>query len=60
MADEHVLFVWTPTGYRLESREGQAPAAGEEVELDGRRQLVVKVGPSPLPGDGRPCAFLSG
>jgi hypothetical protein len=60
MADEHVLFVWTPTGYRLESRAGEAPAVGEEIELDGKRAHVVKVGASPLPGDGRPCAFLSG
>jgi hypothetical protein len=37
-----------------------APAAGEEVEENGTRLQVLKVGASPLPGDPRPCAFLQG
>ena len=57
---KHLLFVWTPTGYRLEEREGAPPAIGEQVELDGRRERVSKIGPSPLPGDRRPCAYLQG
>jgi hypothetical protein len=58
---KYLLFVWRPTGYVLEERDGEAPAPGEEVEVSGgQRQHVTKVGPSPLPGDPRPCAFLVG
>ena len=57
----YLLFVWSPGGYRLEEREGQPPAPGSEVDVgDGRREYVTKVAPSPLPGDPRPCAYLSG
>jgi hypothetical protein len=56
----HLLFIWTPTGYRLQEREGRPPAVGEMVELgELGRQEVQKVGSSPLPGDSRPCAFLT-
>ncbi len=60
MADgKHLLFVWRPTGYVLEERDGEPPAVGAVVELDGdERQKVSKIGPSPLPGDQRPCAYL--
>jgi len=55
----HLLFVWKPSGYQLVERQGEAPSVGEEVELDdGGRQRVGKIGPSPLPGDARPCAYL--
>jgi hypothetical protein len=60
VADTHLLFVWTPAGYELREREGEPPAAGEEVEENGTRLQVLKVGASPLPGDPRPCAFLQG
>jgi hypothetical protein len=55
---KYLLFVWKPSGYALEERDGEPPAIGAEVELDGDRQRVSKVGPSPLPGDPRPCAYL--
>ena len=56
----YLLFIWTPTGYRLEERTGDPPAVGTMVELgELGRQEVQKVGPSPLPGDARPCAFLT-
>jgi hypothetical protein len=56
----YLLFIWTPTGYRLEEREGQPPAIGTMVELgELGSQEVQKVGSSPLPGDPRPCAFLT-
>ncbi len=59
MADGHLLFVWKPTGYVLEERDGELPLVGSEVELDGdERQKVSKIGPSPLPGDSRRCAYL--
>ena len=54
----HLVFVWKPTGYELREREGELPAVGSRVELDIGAQTVVKVGPSPLPGDARPCAYL--
>jgi hypothetical protein len=59
MADKHLLFVPGHTGYELTEREGEAPRAGEELELDGNGAfVVVKVGPSPLPQDDRACAYL--
>jgi hypothetical protein len=55
----HVLMWWSPSGYRLEEREGDAPAVGERVDGDGDGgQVVQKVGSSPLPDDARPCAYL--
>jgi hypothetical protein len=59
-SETHILFVWAPTGYRLVEREGPPPEVGSEVEIDGRSERVTKVGASPLPGDGRPCAYLIG
>ena len=59
-ATGYLLFIWSPAGYRLEEREGQPPAVGTLVDLgELGRQEVQKVGPSPLPGDARPCAFLT-
>ena len=61
MSETHLLFVWRPSGYILEEREGEPPAVGSEVELaDGGRERVSKIGPSPLPGDARRCAYLQG
>jgi hypothetical protein len=56
----YLLFIGTPTGYELVEREGEPPGPGSEVELDenGARYFVSKVAPSPLPQDGRPCAYL--
>jgi chemotaxis protein histidine kinase CheA len=54
----HVLFLTTHEGYELYERDGVVPGAGTEVALgDGRLAEVVKVGPSPLPGDRRRCAY---
>jgi hypothetical protein len=59
MADTHLLFVSKPSGYELVERPGEPPAAGSAVELEeGARFTVAKVGPSPLPNDARPCAYL--
>jgi hypothetical protein len=57
-ADGWVAFVASPAGYRLVEREGAAPARGEVVELDGAGFRVLRLGPSPLPGDARRCAFV--
>jgi hypothetical protein len=57
---KYLLFVSRPTGYELAERDGDPPAPGSEIELDegGGRFLVSKVAASPLPQDGRVCAYL--
>jgi hypothetical protein len=55
----HLLFVWKPSGYELVEQDGDAPAVGTSVEFDGQELRVIKLGPSPLPGDKRACAYLS-
>ena len=55
---KHLLFVWKPSGYELREADGDAPAVGTLVEVDDLEELVIKVGPSPLPNDPRPCAYL--
>ena len=44
--------------YRLVEIEAAALAPGDAFTLDGREYLVLRVGPSPLPGDRRRCAYL--
>ena len=56
----YLVFVWSPSGYTLEERDGEPPKVGEDVEVDDRRLRVTKVGVSPLPGDQRPCVFSDG
>jgi hypothetical protein len=61
MADhngKHLLFVSKTSGYELREADGDAPALGALVEVDDVEELVVKIGPSPLPNDPRPCAYL--
>jgi hypothetical protein len=60
MGDGYLVFVWTTRGYELRERDGDPPAVGDEVEENGTTLLVAKLGPSPLPGDDRPCAYLAG
>jgi hypothetical protein len=56
---QYLLFVSKPTGYELLARAGETPAVGSVVELDGQvRFFVSRIGPSPLPQDRRPCAYL--
>ena len=57
-ADGWVAFVQAPDGYRLHQRDGGPPSRGATVELDGETLVVLRLGPSPLPGDRRRCAFL--
>jgi hypothetical protein len=54
-----VLFVPSPSGYRLVERSGPTPAVGDVVAADAGNYVVVKVVRSPLPDDVRPCAYLS-
>jgi hypothetical protein len=60
MAGKHILFISRPTGYELVERDGDPPSPGSQVDLEenGARFEVVKVAPSPLPQDDRPCAYL--
>ena len=54
-----VAFVSTPSGYRLADLDGPAPDVGVVVHLpDVGEAVVLRLGPSPLPGDLRTCAFL--
>ena len=57
----HVLFISHHASYGILARDGHVPELGSEVALDDwaeGRYRVAKVGPSPLPGDRRRCAFL--
>lgn len=52
-----LLFVPGPS-YRLLESEHAEIRRGTALDLDGEEYVVAKVGPSPLPGDGRRCAYL--
>jgi hypothetical protein len=56
----YLLFVWRPTGYELRERDGELPSVGSVVEEEEGRMVVTRIGPSPLPGDDRRCAYLQG
>jgi hypothetical protein len=57
-AQQHLLFVWKPSGYELIQQDGEPPAIGSRVEIDGSMLEVTKLAPSPLPRDRRVCAYL--
>jgi multidrug efflux pump subunit AcrA (membrane-fusion protein) len=52
-----LLFVPGP-GYRLVEVEHGALRRGDPFELEDVEYVVGRMGPSPLPGDGRRCAYL--
>jgi hypothetical protein len=54
----HVLLLSFPDGYRLVARDGPPPARGDVLHLEGEDFAVLRLGPSPLPGDWRRCACL--
>ena len=58
--EHHLRFVSAPAGYQLAARPGEPPAVGTQISGTDLPEplVVVKVGPSPLPGDPRPCAYL--
>jgi hypothetical protein len=56
----YLLFAWSPAGYALRERTGEPLPVGSELTDDGHQLVVTKVGPSPLPGDDRPCAYTTG
>jgi hypothetical protein len=55
---QYLLFVSKPTGYELREREGEPPSLGSVLDEEEGRMVVTRVGPSPLPGDDRRCAYL--
>ena len=55
---KHLLFLTRATGYELVERDGDPPALGDAVELDGEGRFVVsKVAQSPFPDDDRISAY---
>jgi hypothetical protein len=58
VATTYLVFVPAPGGYALEVAEGETPARGDRIVVAGCERIVVKLGPSPLPGDERRCAYL--
>jgi hypothetical protein len=58
VSDGWVALVASPDGYRLLQRQGRPPDCGTAVELEGVLLVVLRLGPSPLPGDRRRCAYL--
>ena len=57
-AGSYLLFVPRPSGYGLVEHEGPAPATGARLEIGDTAYVVTKLGHSPLPHDGRSCAYL--
>jgi hypothetical protein len=56
----HLLFVSTPRGYTLVEADGSPPSLGQDVQVPEQGSFrVAKLGPSPLPDDPRPCAYLA-
>ncbi len=56
----HVVFVRCATGYDLVEQDGVPPMPGASLrlpQLSDNPFVVTRVGRSPLPHDGRPCAF---
>jgi hypothetical protein len=54
----YLLFISKPTGYELRERDGELPQVGTVLEEEEGRMMVTRIGPSPLPGDDRRCAYL--
>ena len=54
----YLLFLWSPSGYSIEEREGELPKVGDGIDDGGL--VVSKIGPSPLPEDARLCVYSTG
>ena len=53
-----IAFLPTVRGYRFVELTGPPPEVGSSLELADGEFVVVGRGRSPLPHDGRPCAYL--
>ncbi len=56
-ATEHLRLV-PGDRYQLVEAAGEAPAPGSVIEVGRDAYTVLRVGPSPYPGDPRRCAYL--
>lgn len=56
-AEATVAFV-PGTSYQLVEIDPGAVNAGRRIVVEGEEYEILRVGPSPLPGDVRPCAYL--
>jgi len=54
----HLRLIASSDGYRLSVSDDPSPRQGDRIEVEGAWFVVARVGRSPLPGDGRPCALL--
>jgi hypothetical protein len=52
-----LLFV-AGHGYRLLEIEPRALTAGSVLDVEGQTHVVARLGPAPLPADGRRCAYV--
>ena len=52
------LYFVPGSTYRLVEAPGTEHQVGAQVELEGEQYRIARVGPSPLPRDGRRCAYL--
>jgi hypothetical protein len=57
-ATTHTRLVCSARGYVLAEVDAPPPPCGAEVEHEGTPYTVLRIGPSPLPGDVRRCAVL--
>jgi hypothetical protein len=58
-AETRVRLALVPgPSYRLVEIEHAQVESGSRLEVDGEPYVVVRIGPSPLPGDRRRCAYL--
>jgi hypothetical protein len=57
-AISHTRLLCDAAGYRLVEVDDPPPRLDETVEHDGRSYAVLRLGPSPMPGDARRCAVL--
>lgn len=55
----HVRLVALPDGYRISESDDPCPRTGDVVRAGLGECVVVRIGPSPFPGDKRRCAVLS-
>jgi chromosome segregation ATPase len=55
----HVRLVALPDRYTISESDDPCPRTGDVVRVDLAKYVVMRIGPSPFPGDKRRCAVLS-
>jgi DNA repair exonuclease SbcCD ATPase subunit len=55
----HVRLIALPDGYTISESEDPCPRTGDVVHVGFGECAVMRIGPSPFPGDKRRCAVLS-